>query len=74
MRKADAAFAIKVTTQCIWTAVRETAIESVEQFGRDYAMRLGRWIDENYGAVRVFGDPPLRAGSDFGIAVLSRRR
>jgi hypothetical protein len=41
-------------------------------FGRDYGQKLAAWARSNYHPVRVFGDPPLEPGSNFGIAILAR--
>jgi hypothetical protein len=51
---------------------KDTIEYGVRFFGRDYAVRLGVWIRENYREVKRFGDPPLQPGSRFGIAVLAR--
>lgn len=41
-------------------------------FGRDYATHLGRWIQDNYHPQALYGDAPLRRGSEFGILVMER--
>jgi hypothetical protein len=41
-------------------------------FGRDYARRLGAWIDANYRPQCQIGDPPLQNQS-FGLLLLERR-
>jgi len=51
---------------------KDTSEYGVRFFGRDYAVRLGVWIRENYRELKRFGDPPLQPGSRFGIAVLTR--
>jgi hypothetical protein len=41
-------------------------------FGRDYARRLGGWVEENYQPFRLIGAPPLRDGR-FGILLMRKR-
>jgi hypothetical protein len=52
---------------------KSTAEYGVPWFGRDYAPALAVWIDAEYQAVELFGDPPLRPESRFGAALLERR-
>jgi 4-amino-4-deoxy-L-arabinose transferase-like glycosyltransferase len=42
-------------------------------FGRGYGRRLLAWVKAHYHPVRLFGEPPLRVGTRFGIRVLKRR-
>ena len=53
---------------------KDTSEYGVRFFGRHYARALGAWLQENYRELERFGDPPLRPGSRFGIAVFGRDR
>jgi hypothetical protein len=55
-------------------AHKNTREYGVSWFGTGYATALGAWIGDNYEELRVFGDPPLRPGSVFGIAILLRKQ
>jgi len=52
---------------------KDTTEYGLPLFGKDYGRDLFRWIADNYRVVRVFGEPPLRKQTRFGIAVLGRR-
>ena len=52
---------------------RNASDYDVPWFGRDYAVELWSWIQENYRTVKRFGDPPMEPGSRFGVDVLERR-
>jgi hypothetical protein len=54
-------------------AHKDTSEYGAPFFARDYGRELGAWITANYEVARVFGDPPLRPGSVFGIAALVRK-
>ena len=51
---------------------RGTAEYGPRFFGRDYGQSIFGWVEKNYRSVRLFGDPPLREGSVFGIELLRR--
>ncbi len=51
---------------------KDTSDEGARAFATDYAVDLGRWIQDNYREVIVFGEPPHK-GAGFGIAILERR-
>lgn len=51
---------------------KETAEYGYEFFGRDYGQSIGYWIGQHYRPQALYGDPPLRRGSEFGILVLER--
>ncbi|MCC7408605.1 MAG: hypothetical protein IT442_11075, partial [Phycisphaeraceae bacterium] len=53
---------------------KPTAEYGLPYFGRDYAMKLGLWINENYERAARYGDPPLMRGSTFGIDVYRLKR
>lgn len=52
---------------------RETPEYGARLFGRDYARSLAAWVRRSYRPVQLFGDPPLREGTRFGILLLERR-
>lgn len=49
---------------------KDTSEYGARWFGRDYAPALGDWLRTSYRRAQRFGDPPLQAGSRFGIDVL----
>jgi len=42
-------------------------------FGTTLGRELVRWLRGNYRSVRIVGDPPFAAESDFGAEILHRR-
>ncbi|MCC7203634.1 MAG: glycosyltransferase family 39 protein [Phycisphaeraceae bacterium] len=53
---------------------KPTAEYGLPYFGRDYAQKLGLWINESYERVARYGDPPLMPGTTFGIDVYRLKR
>lgn len=49
---------------------QDTSEHGARFLGRDYGVELMRWIRSHYARVALLGDPPLRPGTRFGIAVL----
>jgi hypothetical protein len=42
-------------------------------FGKDYGRLFQAWIDESYVKGALYGDEPLRNGSQYGARILWRR-
>jgi len=58
-----------------WVALahRNTSVYGVPLFGEDYGLELAGWLRREYEPVSLYGDPPLRPGSYFGIELWRRR-
>jgi hypothetical protein len=52
---------------------KDTREYGVGFFGQGYGTKLYGWVRRNYRPLALFGDPPLRDGSRFGIQLLERR-
>jgi hypothetical protein len=52
---------------------KETSEYGFRFFGRGYGRRLFAWVKVHYRPVRLFGEPPLRMGTRFGIQILQRQ-
>ncbi len=50
---------------------RSTAEYGYPSFGIDYGQQLFKWINENYGEIKLFGPRPFTT-NDFGIVLLKR--
>jgi hypothetical protein len=59
--------------ELIVLAHRETIEFGPRFMGTDYGLRVSEWIAQNYVRVGNVGDPPLRAGSNYGMLALRRR-
>ena len=57
----------------VMIAHKDTSEYGARFFGSDYARDLGAWLFQNYEVARVIDAPPLRQGSVFGIAILTRK-
>ena len=54
-------------------AHKDTREYGVGFFGKGYARELYGWVETNYEPIALFGDPPLEAGSLFGVRLLERK-
>jgi len=54
-------------------AHKDTREYGVGFFGKGYARELYGWVEANYEPIALFGDPPLEAGSLFGVRLLERK-
>jgi hypothetical protein len=52
---------------------KETQEYGLGFFGRGYGRKLFAWVRREYRPIALFGDPPLRSGTKFGIRLLKRR-
>jgi hypothetical protein len=52
---------------------KDTSEYGFRYFGQDYGQKLMVWIKHNYDPFYHTGDPPLQAGSRFGILLLRRK-
>jgi hypothetical protein len=57
-----------------WVALvhADTRIYDAQYFGRDYAPRIARWIEQNYDPARLIGARPYTSDA-FGILIMKRR-
>ena len=57
-----------------WVALvhADTRIYDAQYFGRDYARRVARWIDDNYEPAHLVGARPYTSDA-FGILVMKRK-
>ena len=59
--------------ELIVLAHRETIEYGPRFLGTDYGLDVAAWIARHYGRVGNVGDPPLQAGSNYGLLALRRR-
>jgi hypothetical protein len=52
---------------------KDTREYGLDFFGRGYGRKLLAWVNHNYRPVALFGEPPLRDGTEFGIRLMQRR-
>jgi len=52
---------------------KDTREYGLDFFGRGYGRALLDWAKRNYRPVALFGQPPLREGTRFGIRLMKRR-
>jgi hypothetical protein len=52
---------------------RPTLEYGLPRFGEDYGRELWSWIESHYEPIALYGDPPLRDDSKFGIELRRRR-
>jgi hypothetical protein len=51
---------------------KDTREYGLDFFGRGYGRALLAWVKHNYQPVALFGQPPLRQGTRFGIRLMKR--
>jgi hypothetical protein len=52
---------------------RHTGEYGADFMGQDYGKSIIQWVEANYEPVALFGHPPLKPQSVFGLGIMKRK-